>query len=166
MAKKRRAAKSGRRRGRPRGSTSSGELKRGPGRPRKLTGGATSSQLLSGMQTYFRELTARHAALEVQMSAIRDAIGAMGAVPSGGMIRKGPSTPSDFRSGSLKDYIIQLLSAARSPIRVKDITTGIINNGYHHRGQNLPNQVSMALAEMLKDGQVNKVGRGLYSNLA
>ena len=63
---------------------------------------------------------------------------------------------------SLKDYVVRVLGDAKEPMRVKDIENGIVSAGYTTKGKSLPNQVSMALADLAKTRKVKKVARGLY----
>jgi hypothetical protein len=44
-----------------------------------------------------------------------------------------------------------------------DVAHGVVNAGYPTRSKNLPNQVSMAMAAMVKQRRVRKLSRGLYS---
>lgn len=168
------------------------------GRPRKsgsprASSGLSSSRLASDLRAYHKDLSGRCDEIQREMSAIGDALSALGgAVPSaapkrksgkrgpgrpkGSGKRRGPGRPkgSGKRAGvarrgprpagtSLKDHLGKALMASSKPIGVKDLTAKVVRGGYKTKSKNLPNQVSMALSQMVKSRQAKKVSRGLYA---
>jgi hypothetical protein len=175
------------------------------GRPRKsaaarASSGLTSSRLAADLRAYHKDLSGRCDALQQELSAIADALGALGGVapsaspkrgpgrpkgsgkrrgpgrPKGSGKRRGPGRPkgSGAKAGvarrgprpagtSLKDHLEKALKASSKPIGVKDLTTKVVRGGYKTKSKNLPNQVSMALSQMVKSRQAKKVSRGLYA---
>ena len=88
--------------------------------------------------------------------------------------RRGPGRPKGSGAGvarrgprpagtSLKDHLGKVLKASSKPIGVKDLTKKVVRGGYKTKSKNLPNQVSMALSQMVKSRQAKKVSRGLYA---
>ncbi len=153
--KTKKAKATGKRRGRPPGSKNS----------------SGSAGLLSELVTYRRRLEDKHNALGDEIRAIAAAINAMQSVPFGaGRImmssssssvgaRRGPRPPGT----SLKDFIGKVLVGAGGAMKAKDITSGVISTGYKTSSANLSAQVSTALADMVRNKQVRKLGRGLYA---
>lgn len=64
------------------------------------------------------------------------------------------------RSGSLKDYIVQVVGkSAMSPADIADAAVGA---GYQSSSKTLAQSVSVACAQLVKSGQLVKEGRGSY----
>ena len=170
--------------------------KRRRGRPRKsasarASSGLTSSRLASDLRAYHKDLSSRCDDIQQEMSAIADALGALGGAapsaartrkagkrgpgrPKGSGKRRGPGRPKGSGAGvarrgprpagtSLKDHLGKVLKASSKPIGVKDLTKKVVRGGYKTKSKNLPNQVSMALSQMVKSRQAKKVSRGLYA---
>jgi hypothetical protein len=77
--------------------------------------------------------------------------------------KRGPGRPAarpagGYRAGSLKDYILRVLSGGRTAA-VKDIADGVVRAGYQSRNKTLAKSVGIALAQM---PEVAKMGRGQY----
>ena len=101
--------------------------KRKPGRPRKnrvgrpkgsrsfaRAGAATGegvTRLLSQMQSFYSELTARRSSLDAQIAGMEGAINILGAAPKAGATGRklGRPSGSGSRAGSLKDTIVRVL---------------------------------------------------------
>lgn len=160
------------------------------GRPRKsafsgVSSGLTSSRLSADLRAYYNDLTGRCNDIQHEMSAIAAALGALGgAVPSaaasGKPGKRGPGRPPGSGAGkhvragavrrgprpagtSLKDHLDKALKASSKPIGVKELTSKVVRDGYKTKSKNLPNQVSMALSQMVKSRQAKKVARGMYA---
>jgi hypothetical protein len=137
-------------------------------------GGASSSGLVWQMKAYYSKLASQCEAIQSEMEALSGAMKVLGAAPARTVSGKKASKSGPRLTGipvrgprgegqSLKDFIRRVLTAARRPMRVVDITTGVKRIGYQSSSQNLANQVSMALADMSKKKLVKKVDRGNFS---
>lgn len=147
--------------------------RRGP-KPGGSKAGAsdTAMRLVGQMHAYQESLAAQCGAIQVEMDAIGAALAAMGSAGSAGTAARAPAKglkrqPAGRRGprpagGSLKDYIVQVITAAGRDISVKEITSGVTRSGYQTSSKNLGNQVSMALIQLAKSRKAKKVGRGLY----
>ena len=151
--------------------------KRGPGRPRKrrvgrpkgsksyarAATGDGATQLLSQMQSYYSELTARRASLEAQIAGMENAMNVMGAVPMARATGRKRGRPvgsvSGSRAGSLKDTIVRVLRQRAKALSPKEIAAGVMKAGYRTSTKNLTKAVSNTLPDM---SGIRKVGRGLY----
>lgn len=136
------------------------------GRPAASASGSAS--LLSDLRSYQSQLEQKRAAVDAEIEAITSAINAMQSVPSssgrvkvasGAGARRGPRPPGT----SLKDFIGKVVGRSNGPMKAKNITKGVVTAGYKTNSRNLSAQVSTALADMVKNKQVRKVGRGLYA---
>ena len=145
------------RRGRPKGSGS---------KARKGFGGDISGRLIADMRTYHSDLAAQCSRLQERMSALSGAIDTMAGLGAPTKGRRGPTSAATRgprpAGGSLKEYITRVLGSAGSPLRLTDIAKGVKRAGYKTRSKNLPNQVSMALADLAKKRHIRKVSRGIY----
>ena len=147
--------------------------RRGP-KPGGSKAGAsdTAMRLVGQMHAYQESLAAQCGAIQVEMDAIGAALAAMGSAGSARTATRAPAKdlkrqPPGRRGprpagGSLKDYIVQVITAAGRDISVKEITSGVTQSGYQTSSKNLGNQVSMALIQLAKSRKAKKVGRGLY----
>ena len=150
--------------------------KRRPGRPRKrrvgrpkgsrsfarAAAGDGATQLLSQMQSYYSELTARRATLDAQIAGMESAIDVMGAVPlarAAGGRKRGRPAGSGARAGSLKDTIVRVLRQRAVALSPREIAAGVLKSGYRTSTKNLTKAISNTLPEM---NNVRKIGRGLY----
>ncbi len=70
----------------------------------------------------------------------------------------GAGAGAGFRSGSLKDFIAQVMGGA-GDMAVKDIADAVVNAGYRSKNKTLAKSVGIALTEM---PGVEKVGRGRF----
>ncbi len=136
------------------------------GRPPASANGA--SGLLNDLLNYRNSLESQRVAIDSEIDAITSAIDAMQSVPSGSKrvtiaksagARRGPRPPGT----SLKDFIGKVVGGSRGPVKAKDITSGVVSAGYQTKSQNLNAQVSTALADMVRQKQIRKMGRGLYA---
>ena len=151
VAKRRPGRPRKRRVGRPRGSRSYARAAAGDG----------ATRLLSQMQSYYSDLTARRASLEAQIAGMESAINIMGAAPRGRATgrRRGRPPGSGKRAGSLKDTIVRVLRQRAKALSPKEIAAGVMKSGYRTSTKNLTKAVSNTLPEM---NNVKKIGRGLY----
>lgn len=78
-----------------------------------------------------------------------------------GAKKRGPRPSGGaLRTGSLKDYIMQVVGS--SPMTPADIATAVVNAGYKTTSKTLAQSVSVACAQLVKAGHVKKEGRGKY----
>ena len=144
-------------RGRPR---KSGNGRRGP-----RSGATGMSGMIASMQSYRRELAARRDMLDRQLGALDNALLSMGAVaPAGAAVRaavagNGRRRGRGPRAGSLKEYILKVLSGAGDTMAVKDITAAVVSTGYRSKNKTLAKSVGIALRGLRG---VKKVGRGRF----
>lgn len=141
------------------------KARRGPGRP---PGSNSRSAALSGLQSYHGSLMAERDRIDKEIMAIEDAMGVM---QGSGITRRAAGGPGrraggggaggggGMRSGSLKEFIYNVLSSRGEPMAVKDITQAVLDSGYQTRNKTLAKSVGIALAEM---PEAQKVGRGLF----
>jgi len=137
--------------------------------------GAGAARLVSDLRSYHATLASRRAALDQEITAVSDALSAMGGSgrsPGRPAASRGPArsaakrrgskaaSPRAFRPGSLKDCIMKVLSRSNGPVAVKNIIPRVKTVGYKSKSKSLGNQVSMALREM---PGVSRVGRGMYA---
>lgn len=159
------------------------------GRPRKNeSSGLTSGRLASDLRAYYRDLERKCNEVQTEMSAIGEALAALGGEapaakrgpgrPKGSGKRK-PGRPKGSTSKSktkgaarrgprpagtsLKDHLEKVLKASANPVGVKDLTSKVQRSGYKTKSKNLSNQISMALSQMVNDRQAKKVSRGMYA---
>ena len=140
-----------RRVGRPRGSRSYAHAATGDG----------ATQLLSQMQSYYSELTARRANLDAQIAGMESAMTVMGEAPMGRATgrKRGRPPGSGKKTGSLKDTIVRVLRQRVRALSPKEIAAGVMKSGYRTSTKNLTKAVSNTLPDMT---DIRKVGRGLY----
>lgn len=131
---------------------------RRPVRRQARTGAAG---LISQMRAHQRQLSARQAELQANITAITAAIEAMGAAaaPTPVRRRRRRRAPRGIRAGSLKDFITRVLRQSRRPLGPKQLAASVVRAGYKTRAGNLATLVSNALGQMTG---VKKAGRGLY----
>lgn len=131
---------------------------RRPVRRQARTGAAG---LISQMRAHHRQLSARQAELEAQITAITTAIEAMGATAATTPVRRGRRrrVGGGVRAGSLKDFVIRVLRQSRRPLGPKQLAVSVVRAGYKTRAGNLATLVSNALGQMTG---IKKAGRGLY----
>jgi len=134
-------------------------------------GGMVSMESVRGNLTRAREeLIAQRNALDEQLTAVDNALCAMGTRPAAHAARRGPAAAPvgrrggrgagpGRRAGSLKEHIAGVLSSSGGPMAVKDITEGVRRGGYQTRNKTLAKSVGIALTQM---PEVQKVGRGLF----
>lgn len=133
------------------------------GRKAVSAGGAGVVASLQGARG---ELLAQRDALESQISALDAALAAFGAAAAGGHSGRraggggaAGASIKGVRGGSLKEYLIRVLSAAGGEMSVKDITAGVLRAGYQTRNQTLAKSVGIALTQT---PGIKKVGRGKF----
>jgi len=145
----------GRKRGRPRGSKNS------------VSGGA-SAAALPNLHMAMDSLQRQRAQIDTQISAVATAIAALSgtamvsySAPRAGGTGRGPGRPAGRppRKGSLKDYILRVMSGG-DVMAVKDITSGIMKAGFKTANKTLAKSVGIALTQL--KSQVKKVGRGQF----
>lgn len=146
-----------RRIGRPKGSRSSN-------RSFARTSGSTGvgvTRLLSQMQSFYSELTARRSNLDAQIAGMEGAINILGAAPRARATGRklGRPAASGSRTGSLKDTIVRVLRQRAVALSPREIAAKVVQSGYKTSTKNLTKAISNTLPEI---NTVRKVGRGLY----
>jgi len=134
---------------------------RPPGRVAATTGGA--AHLLGGMQQYRDELMSRRDQIDRELSAIGDAMAALGSAPAparGGAGAKRARRGAGHRDGSLKSFIVSVLGRYNSPATPKEIAAKVMQAGYKSKAVDLTKAVSNALPEL---NEVKRIGFGKYS---
>ena len=122
-------------------------------------------QLISSMQAYHSDLVARREGIEAEITAIGQAIEAMGIVPAPRALRAKRGRPvgrpagRPAREGSLKTYIVKVLGQRSTAMSPKDIAARIVKAGYRSKAKDLTKAVSNTLPQLK---QVKKVGFGKY----
>ena len=125
--------------------------------------GSDARQLITSMKSYHQGLVRHRTALDTEISAVAQAIEALGAPSPGAPARRRRARRRPLRRGnSLKEFIGKVLAASAKPMTVKDLGSRVVKAGYKTKSKNLGNQISMALAQMRKVKQVKKVSRGMY----
>ncbi len=148
-----------RRKGRAKGAAPKVMPARRPGRPRA----DDISAVVRSLQGYHAQLLDRRAQLEEQISAVESALRAVGAAAGGrptARVGRGPGRPPGGapRPGSLKDYILRVLSSG-GVMAVKDIAAAVVKAGYQSKNKTLAKSVGIALRQLK---EVRKVGRGRF----
>jgi hypothetical protein len=151
------------------------------GRNARRSGGSGFGGLSSLSATAVKTLTACRNDLATQCAELQDQISALEGVigrfksSGGGAAARRPAArrstarrPSGARpaakapGGTLKEYIARVLGSANSAMRLMEVSSAVRAAGYPTQGKNFSNQVSMALAAMVKKKQVRKLDRGKY----
>ncbi len=147
-------------------------VRRGPaGRP--VGSGGDLQGALSGLTAYRDQLERQRLNLAAEIAALDSALSAIGGGPALRGRRPGrpPGRPAARplpaprrgrppRKGSLKEFILKVLSAAPGrEMAVKDIATGVVRAGYKSSNKTLAKSVGIALTEI---PGVLKVGRGRF----
>lgn len=157
---------------------------RGPGRPKgsgKKKGrrvaasvsavrsvGDGASGILLDMQSYLSNLAAQRLSLDAEIDAMASAMKLLGdKSPSGGSRKtpgpaprkKGRPVGSGGRRGSLKKFIVRVLSQHTKPLSPQDIGTRVVKAGFKTKAKNLTKAISNTLPTI---DNVKKVGFGQY----
>jgi hypothetical protein len=133
-------------------------VKRARRRPRLGAQRGSLRGAVAGLNAYRQRLAGDRAALEGKISAIDNALSAMGGVAVSGPAGRGRRGVGRVRAGSLKEYVGRVLTG-RGVMAVKDITTGVLKAGYKTKNKTLSKSVGIALTQM---PGVSKVGRGRF----
>ena len=107
------------------------------------------------------ELSVQRDSLDEQITMIDKALTAMGTRPTAMRMARRGAAPAGRgpRAGSLKEFIVKVLSGRKGAMAVKDISAGVLKAGYTTRNKTLAKSVGIALTQM---PQIVKVGRGLF----
>lgn len=132
-------------------------------------------RLISEMEAYHRNLTDRRMSLENEIEAIAAAMQMMGGTSPGVAARRGPKPKrravgrprgsvgrprgSAGRAGSLKDYIVRVLSQRITPMKPNEIGASVKKAGFKTKAKDLTKAVSNALPQLKN---VKRVGFGVY----
>lgn len=164
-------AMSGKRIGRPKGSTK---------RPATVAAGTSfggPARLLSDMHAYHSDLSAQRMTLDAQIEAVANAMQTLGggtpamarpakskgAVklgrPKGSGARRGRPPGQAPRKGSLKDYIVRVLGQVSKPLSPNDIGTRVVKAGFKTKAKDLTKAVSNTLPTLKN---IQRVGFGQY----
>ena len=116
-----------------------------------------------GLRAYQSQLVSGRDSLNERIAALDNALAHLGA----SLGERASSGTSDGRGrrprgSSLKEYVGKVLRANRRTMAVRDITRAVLKAGYQTKNATLDKSVGIALAEMVKAGQANKVGRGMF----
>lgn len=168
-------------------SASPATAKRGPGRPRgsgRTVVRSTASfsdgaaRVLGEMQAYHDNLLAQRVGIDGEIGAIADAMRSLGGrsmTTTKSVVRapgkRGPGRPAgstnakkskggSFRTGTLKDYIVRVLSQHTKPMSPNDIGVRILKGGFKTKAKDLTKAVSNTLPQLK---QVKRIGFGKYS---
>lgn len=163
----RKAAKSGRGRGRPaKGAAPSIQF-----HAAQSNGAA---QIVSAMRNYYDELHARRAALEGELNWIETAMQSLGGGAPAAPARRGPGRPRGSgvaagkgkgkgnrgpRAGALREYVVNVLSSTPDPMSPRDIADAVQRSGYKTKAKDLTKAVSNLLPNL---SGLKKVGFGKY----
>jgi len=129
---------------------------------------APANNVVANLLSARNALLAQRDAIEKQLGLINQALTAASAVlprRRGRPLKLAPVAgpaarpASGHRPGSLKDFVVRVLSAASGPMSVKDITTAVLEAGYKSRNRTLAKSVGIALAQM---PEVARVRRGVF----
>jgi hypothetical protein len=137
--------------------------KRAVGRPRRSAPAAAG--VAQHLNAALSELYAQRSSLDAQIESIERTLGEVGAAVPAAPARRAAATPGPGRgrrgprSGSLKEHIANVLSAAGGVMSVKDITDAVIASGYKSKNKTLGKSVGIALTQM---PNVKKVSRGKF----
>ncbi|MCH7813197.1 MAG: C2H2-type zinc finger protein [Planctomycetes bacterium] len=127
---------------------------------RPIAGGTAG--LIRQMQVYQGQLSAEQAGLEAQITAVDQAIEALGSsvkTKPVGPRRRAGTRRGGPRRGSLGDYILRVIRGKVRPMSLAKIADRVKKAGYKTKSKSLANMVSNTLAQL---PGVKKVGRGLY----
>ena len=121
---------------------------------------ADAAGILNSIQAYHGDLLVRRDQVDREISALDDALVALGSKQNG-VARRVVQTrrPKGMREGSLKDFIIKVLGRQSTPATPKEIAIKVIRAGYKSNAKNLNTVVSVALPKIKK---VKRVGFGNY----
>ena len=140
---------------------------RRPGATAVLSGGdvafTDSANLLSGIQSYRENLLARRDQIDLELSALGNALSALGSAQTGPAKSGGQKRGrrgAGAREGSLKSFIVKVLGRQSTPATPKEIAFKVMRSGYKSRAKDLTKAVSNALPELKA---IKKVGFGRYS---
>jgi hypothetical protein len=137
------------------------ETRRGTTTPQRACGRGVAQHLNAALS----ELYAQRSSLDAQIESIERTLGEVGAAVPAAPARRAAATPGPGRgrrgprSGSLKEHIANVLSAAGGVMSVKDITDAVIASGYKSKNKTLGKSVGIALTQM---PNVKKVSRGKF----
>ena len=134
----------------------------GPGEKRHSAQAMSSdgcAHLVATLEAYCQELKAQSLAIEAQTRAATQAIEALsGSRPVNSASQKRPAVQAE-RPGSLKQYIVRVLSEAAQPLSPREIGLKVRRAGYRTKAKDLTKAVAKALPELKK---VKRVGYGQY----
>jgi len=122
-----------------------------------------SANLLSGIQAYHENLLARRDQIDLELSALGNALSALGSAQTGPAKSGGQKRGrrgKGAREGSLKSFIVKVLDRQSTPATPKEIASKVMRSGYKSRAKDLTKAVSNALPELKA---IKKVGFGRYS---
>ena len=121
--------------------------------------------IVGEMQAYQSGLLAQHTSLDAQIDAVARAMEAIGGAgtPTGRTPRagkkRGRPVEAVGRPGSLKSYIVRVLSQRSTPMSLQDIGTRVKKAGFKTKSKNLYGAVSKTLPSLKS---VKRVGWGKY----
>lgn len=151
MPRKKKATRKAAKRGR--------RVKKAPRRQAATAAVPAAAQAMAGLQRYHSELLAERAKIDAQIASVEGALKTMGGATAPARRRGRPAGGAGAaRSGSLKEYIEQVL-AAGGTMAVRDIADAVLAAGYPTKNKTLAKSVGIALTQM---PSVQKVSRGKF----
>lgn len=165
-------ATSGKRLGRPKGSTN-----KRPATVAASTSFGGPARLLSDMRAYHSDLSAQRMTLDTQIEAVANAMQTLGGStpamappakstgavklgrPKGSGARRGRPPGQAPRKGSLKDYIVRVLGQVSKPLSPNDIGTRVVKAGFKTKAKDLTKAVSNTLPTLKN---IKRIGFGQY----
>ena len=151
-------AKAGSKVGRPTRTTPVGRV--------AVTGGTAA--LVGRMQDYHSDLLMRRESLDSEITAISNAIEAIGAAAPAASQGRRPGRPagrvgrprsSGGRKGSLRDYVLRTMGKRSTPMSPRQLASAVVKAGYKSKAKDLTKAVSNLLPQLK---QVKRVGFGKY----
>ncbi len=157
--------------GRPRGSANKRTVPSASGGGSAF--GLEAGRFLNDMQAYYDMLTAQRSSLDAEIDSIAAAMSALGTGtrrqpgrPAGAVKTKARVTSvkrgkgaGGTRPGSLKDYIVRVLSQHTKPLSPNDLGSKVIRAGFKTKAKDLTKAISNTLPTMTN---IKRVGFGKY----
>jgi hypothetical protein len=144
------------------------------------SGTASAAGLLGNMQNFHADLVVQRDTIDQQIDAVAQAIEVMGAAPVGFRTSRGrrpgrpkgrgpgrpagrgPGRPKGTvagRSGSLKDFIVRVMSQTTQSLSPRDIGERVKQAGFKTKARDLTKAVSNTLPDLKR---IRRVGFGQY----
>ncbi len=137
-------------------------------RPNMAIAGFSSdatSHLLGEMRNCQSELLTQRTSLDAEINGLARAMEALGgtgrAAPGRKKVRLGrPPAKTGFREGSLKSFIVKVLSQNSKPLSPNDIGNRVVKAGFKTKAKDITKAVSNTIPQLKR---IKKVGFGMYT---